>query len=190
MQAAADIEAFNSLLRRWREGDRDAMNELVGLVHNEVEVIASSILQRHPAPRSIVTGDLVNEAFLKVIQAKELVVESRAHFIALCARIMRFILVDDVRRRVADKRKADVVTLTASCGGAQDPAFEALALSEALLRLQAISPERASIVEMRYFGGMSLDDIAEVTGVSPATIKRSWSVTRAWLKEAIGNGIA
>lgn len=189
MQAENEIDAFNLLLVRWRNGDDAARDKVVALIHSEVEAIASVILRRHHAPRSIVTGDLVNEALLQIIQSEDIAVENRAHLLALCARIMRFLLVDDVRRRSAVKRRHEAVTLTTSFG-ADDVDVDAMALGEALLRLQAMAPDRARIVEMRYFGGMTLEDIGEVLGVSEATVKRSWRITRAWLKEAIEHDLA
>lgn len=178
------MHEFQSLLARWEAGDPAARDRLISLIHDEVNVIASAVLRRNAGPASMVTDDLVNEAFLKLIQSETVSVTSRAHLLALCARIMRFILIDRLREKGAAKRHGDAVTLMTN-DGAGDPDVEARALNAALLRLQAISPDRARIVEMRYFGGMTLEEIAEVTGVSEATVKRSWRVTRAWLKEAI-----
>ena len=188
MDADPSIDEFTALLERWRGGDDAARDAVVSVIHAEVETIASAILRRNHGPRSIVTNDLVNEAFLKLIQSQDVAVENRAHLLALCARIMRFVLVDSIRARTADKRHGDIVTLTGTV--AEKDAVDATALIEALRRLQAISPERAQIVEMRYFGGMSLEDIGEVLGVSEATVKRSWAVTRAWLREALEHDIA
>ena len=189
MAAPENAEPFNALLVRWRAGDDAARDAVIALIHSEVSTIASMILRRHNAPRSVVTEDLVNEAFLKIIQQTDISVESRAHLLALCARIMKFILVDNVRRRSSVKRNGEIVTLADTLGAEGEFDVDAQALAEALLRLQAIAPERARIVEMRYFGGMTMEDIAVVTGVSEATVKRSWRVTRAWLKEAIENGV-
>ena len=181
---------FNSLLAAWRAGDEKARNRVVAIIHDEVSTIASIILKRNPGPRSIVTNDLVNEALLKLIQSEDIVLNDRAHLIALCARIMRFILIDSIRRRSAAKRKGDVITLNTSDGADAGPDANALALDAALRRLQAIDPSRARIVEMRYFGGMTLEEIGAATGASPATVKRSWQVTRAWLRGVIENDIA
>lgn len=181
---------FNTLLADWRDGDETARNRIVALIYAEIETIASVILRRSPGPRSIVTNDLVNEALIKLIQGNDIILNDRTHVIALCARIMRFIVIDKARKRSAAKRKGDVITLITSDGADAGPDASALALDAALRRLQAIDPVRAQIVEMRYFGGMTLEEIGEVMGVSAATVKRSWQVTRAWLKEALNNDIA
>lgn len=179
------IEPFNLLVEKWQQGDDDARDRLVGIVHSEVENIASSILRRNINYRSIVTSELANEAFLKLFVSEDIRVNNRSHLLALCARIMRFIVVDKTRHNLAQKNQGQIVTLTTESGVEYNEELSALALNAALTKLNNIDPSRAKIVEMRYFGGMTYEEIAEVMEVSPSTVKRSWRTTRAWLKEAL-----
>lgn len=124
------------------------------------------------------------------MQSPDIMINDRRHLVALCARMMRFIVIDSARKRFASKRHGKMLTLTTEGGANEKGAdVDALALEAALLRLNAIDPERARIVEMRYFGGMTLEDISEVLGISTATVKRSWAVTRVWLKEAMEDDV-
>jgi len=179
------IEPFNLLVEKWQQGDDDARDRLVGIVHSEVENIASSILRRNINYRSIVTSELANEAFLKLFVSEDIRINNRSHLLALCARIMRFIVVDKTRHNLAQKNQGQIVTLTTESGVEYNEELSALALNAALTKLNNIDPSRAKIVEMRYFGGMTYEEIAEVMEVSPSTVKRSWRTTRAWLKEAL-----
>ena len=179
------LEPFNQLVEQWQQGDDNARDRLVSIVHNEVENIASSILRRHLDYRSIVTSELANEAFLKLFVSEDLRINNRSHLLALCARIMRFIVVDKTRHNLAQKNHGQIVTLTTESGVEHSEELSALALNAALTKLSDIDPNRAKIVEMRYFGGMTYEEIAEVMEVSPSTIKRSWKTTRAWLKETL-----
>lgn len=179
------IESFNQLVAKWQQGDNDARDRLVNIVHSEVENIASSILRRNLDYRSIVTSELANEAFLKLFVSEDLHINNRSHLLALCARIMRFIVVDKIRHKLAQKNHGQMVTLTTQSGAEYNEELSALALNAALTKLNGIDPSRSKIVEMRYFGGMTYEEIAEVMEVSPSTIKRSWRTTKAWLKEAL-----
>lgn len=160
------------------EGDR-----LVGLVHVELGEMAAALLRRERS-NSLTSGDLVNEAVLRLVRLERIDWRDKAHFLALSSRVMRRVLVDHARARLADKRAHDRVTLVTGLLGAE-PQADLLDLDAALGRLETWDPERASLVEMRYFGGMSLEDVAAVMGQSVATVKRRWRSTRAWLCEAL-----
>ena len=145
------------------------------------------VLRRNAQYRSLVTCELANEAFIKLFLSDDIKVNDRAHLLALCARIMRFIVIDKTRQRMATKNQGYMVTLHTGDTSTMDEDVSVLALEAALLRLQEIDQQRADIVEMRYFGGMTYEEIAEVTGQSVSTVKRSWVATRAWLKDWLEN---
>lgn len=178
-----------SLLTASRGGDEAARARLDEAVYGELSVIASALLRREGRPISLATSDLVNEAVLRLLQSADAMPEERAHFLALSARVMRNVLVDAARRRAADKRRKITVTLHTDQHGAQDNPMELIALETALMRLKAIDPERSEIVVMRYYGGMTTEEIALVLGVSDSTVKRSWRAACAWLKGAIDGDV-
>lgn len=178
-------DSLNGLVEQWRAGNIDARDKLLAIIHREVEKIASIILRRNHVPLSLVTSELANEAFLKLLQNDDVMVNDHAHLLALCARMMRFIIVDKARHNLSQKNQAHLVTLSTEQGASVDIDLPALALDDALQQLNHVNPDRAKIVEMRYFGGMTYEEIATVMAVSPATVKRSWRATRGWLKDAL-----
>lgn len=178
------------LIRAWRDGSETARDELFQMIQRELEKIASYLLKRENQPISIVTGDLVNEAIVKLLQSETLQINDRAHVLALAARVMRHVLVDAARRKSAQKREVGLVALTTGLPEDRGMFFEMQSMETALVRLAAIAPERAQIVELRYYAGMSVEEVAEAIGVSSATVKRSWASTRLWLKDAIKNDLA
>jgi RNA polymerase sigma factor (TIGR02999 family) len=175
-----------TLIVAWRDGAIDARDRLIARIHPALEQIAAARL-RGETNASLSTGDLVNEAVMQIMAADGADVRDRAHFIALSSRIMRNILVDRARRRVAAKRRHVKVELTTRVEGEQR--FDLHALDSALIRLGAIEPALVELIEMRYFGGMSVPDVALATGWSEATVKRRWQVARAWLTDALLNPI-
>ncbi|WOI54422.1 ECF-type sigma factor [Parvularcula sp. LCG005] len=176
---------FLDRLRASRAGDAEAQAVIYDMIHRELSAIAAYLLRREYGRISMLTGDLVNEAVLRLLQSPVSSADDKAHFLSIAARVMRQVLVDAARRRGAEKRRKITVTYSASAEVAQDNAVELQALETALLRLRVIDPERADIVIMRYYGGLSTDEIASAMGVSESTIRRSWRATRAWLKGAI-----
>ncbi|WP_050808199.1 ECF-type sigma factor, partial [Asticcacaulis biprosthecium] len=132
---------------------------------------------------SLSTGDLINDAVLRLMQVERIEGDNRAHLIALASRLMRNILVDHARLKATDKRKHHKVELTTQVEGGQR--LDLKSLESALIRLKAIDEGLMELVEMRYFGGMTVEDIAEVTGLSEATVKRRWLAARAWLTDAL-----
>lgn len=179
-------QSSESLLAAWLDGDRAARDMVIARLHPDLEQIAAARLRRE-ANSSLSTGDLINEAVIRLIGLERLQFADRAHFVALASIMMRQILVDQVRAKHADKRAHHRVQLNTLVEG--DQKFDLRALDSALIRLGAIDMHMAELVEMRYFGSMSLADIAVVTGVSEATVKRRWQVARAWLEDALVNPI-
>jgi len=170
------------LLVQWRDGDESARNRLIARLHPELAQIAAARLRReHNA--SLSTGDLINDAVLRMMRMERVELGDRAHFIALASRIMRHILVDHARAKQSARRDHVRVELCTRVEGEQR--FDLISLNSALIRLGAIDPALMELVEMRYFGGMTVADISEATGLSEATVKRRWQTARAWLIEAL-----
>ena len=172
------------LLTAWRNGDIVARDKLFALLYVELRKVAT-VLLRGEGRVSLSTGDLVNEAVMRLIKLDQIDWQDKAHFMALSARMMRRVLIDHARRKDTDKRQHQKVTLITRIVGERAETIDLMSLEQALIRLQAIDSERADIVEMRYFGGLTLDEIAEVMQVSPSTVQRSWRASRAWLRTAI-----
>lgn len=171
------------LLQDWRSGDAAARNLLFDRLYSELRQISAALL-RAESNNSLSTGDLVNEVVIRLIQLDKIDWQDRAHFLALSAKAMRRILIDHARKKKTDKREHQKVTLVTRFEG--DPQrIDLDSLEKALIRLNALDEEKASIVELRYFGGLSLSEIAEIQGTSESTVKRQWRVARAWLLDAL-----
>lgn len=173
------------LLRAWHDGDENAQEELWPLVYGELKLLAHGIRRRHRgmAAHGAQTTTLVHEAALRLLGA-EIAANDRRHFFALAARAMRFVLVDEARRRLAKKRAAEqgAVELPAGLAGPADHRpEEILAVHQALAKLQQVHPRYEKLVELRYFAGMTVEEIAEVLEVSTPTVKRDWQAARRWL---------
>jgi RNA polymerase sigma-70 factor (ECF subfamily) len=174
---------ITTMLAAWKGGDTDALDSLTDLVYPELRRIARRNLERRRAGDSLESAALANEAYLKLARAKGIGCENRAHFLALCSQIMRRILVDHARNRGFAKRGGnalhvplDEVLLVAEARG-----IEVLALNEALDALAQIDNRKSRVVELRYFGGLSIEETAEVLEVSVDTVKRDFRMARAWL---------
>jgi RNA polymerase sigma factor (TIGR02999 family) len=157
------------------------------LVYDELRRIAAGYIRRERPGQTLQATALVNEAFLRLASERPRSFANRQHFVAIAALSMRQILVQRARARKAAKRGGapDRVTLDESLLSTEPPGVDVLALDEALTRLATLDPEQAHIVELRYFGGLTVEETAEVIGVSPATVKRQWAMARAWLKRAV-----
>lgn len=166
----------------WREGVADDRDRLIQHLLPELQQIAAARL-RGEYGSSLSTGDLINDAVLKLIRIDKITLADRAHFIALSSRLMRNILTDHARAKSSEKRRHHKVELNTSIDGEQR--FDLDSLNSALIRLGVIDPQLMEIVEMRYFGGMTITDIAEVSGLSEPTVKRRWQTARAWLMAAL-----
>ncbi len=174
------------LLHEWRSGNAEALQRLIPLVYGELHTLASRYLSHERRDHTLQTTALVHEAYLKLAGQRDVEWQNRAHFFGIAAQLMRRILVDHARRdrRVKRGGGAPHVPLDdldpPSAAPAVDAA-DAFSIDRALTRLEAVDPQQGRVVELRYFGGMTVEETAEVMGVSPATVKRDWSVARAWL---------
>jgi RNA polymerase sigma factor (TIGR02999 family) len=182
------------LLRRWREGDRAALDRLIPLVYEELHVIASRHLGREWRTQSLQTTALVNEAYMKLIDQRGVDWQNRAHFFAIAAQVMRRILLDAARHRLRAKRGAgqspvpldEGISVAAPEAGIE--AVDVIAVDRALQALEQLDPDQAKIVELRFFGGLTVEETAAVLGISPATVKREWAMAKAWLYRALTEG--
>ena len=171
------------LLRAWARGDSKALEELTPRVYRELRRIAARLLQNERPGYGLQSVDLVHEAYVRLVKARDLDWQHRAHFFAVAATVMRRILLDRARRKAADKRggKIQPLDLTKSLDVAQAKARELVALDDALNALAEVDPRKSRIVELRFFGGLSIEETAALLGVSRATVDRAWAVARAWL---------
>lgn len=179
-----ESDEVRSLLTAWRAGDEVARDRLFTLLYSELRQVSAALL-RSERNSSLSTGDLVNEAVMRLIRMDRIEWTDKTHFLALSARAMRRILIDNARRKASDKRQHQKVTLVTRIAGAGADRIDFDILEKALIRLAAIDKGKADIVELRYFAGMSHQEIAEVTGTSEATVKRGWRAARAWLLDAL-----
>jgi RNA polymerase sigma factor (TIGR02999 family) len=171
------------LLERWSKGDEEALEALVPLVYRELRQLAASYLRRERKDHTLQPTALVHEAYLRLARESSNTFSNRPHFLGAAANVMRRILVDHSRRRNAIKRGSGAPPLDIDLGldlGA-DLRVDLLALDQALTRLAELSPAPARVVELRYFGGLSIEETAAVLGVAPATVKRHWAFARVWL---------
>ncbi len=176
------------LLRDWAEGDREALDRLVPLVYSELRRLSRHYLNRGPSHASLQTTDLINEAFVRLIDQKGIGWENRAHFFGIAARTMRNIVVDHARKRHAQKRGRgeDQLLFDERVAGVnREKGVGLVALDDALTSLSEIDPELSRLVELRFFGGLTVRETAVVLGVSPATVKRSWRTAKIWLHRAL-----
>jgi RNA polymerase sigma-70 factor (ECF subfamily) len=177
------------LLREWQAGDRGALDALIPVVYDELHVIASRHMAREWRAATLETTALVNEAYLKLVDQRKVDWQSRAHFFAIAAQVMRRILVDHARRKLRGKRGGGavmpVVTTSIQVPEAAADLVDVLAVDRALSQLEGLDPDQARIVELRFFAGLTVEETAAVVGVSPATVKREWAVAKAWLYRAL-----
>ena len=181
---------ITELLLRWNRGDPGALEELLPLVHRHLSRQAASYLRREREGHTLQTQALVNEAFLALVQQDRVQWRDRAHFFAIAAQAMRRILVDHARRKLYQKRGGGLNLLPLEEGevAAHERPVDLLALDEALEELAKAAPERARMVELRYFAGLNKEEIAEVLQISPATVSRWWQICRVWLYTFIVEG--
>jgi RNA polymerase sigma factor (TIGR02999 family) len=185
---ASDV---TGLLVRWSEGDQQALEQVLPLVYGELRRIASNQLRRERKDHTLAPTALVNELYLRLVDQRRTSWQNRAHFFGLAAQLMRRILVDHARARSAEKRGGGVarISLEEVQDGDALPddsgVADVLAIDDALGRLASIDADQARIVELRFFGGLNVDEIAAVVGRSPRTVKREWRLARAWLYRAL-----
>lgn len=180
MSAEGEI---TGLLRRWGQEDQAALQELMPLVYRELQALAASYLRRERPDHTLQRTALVHELYLRLARSSDPALEDRAHFYGVAARVMRQILVDHARRHRRDKRGGgrQHVPVHEALDACRDEDLDLVALDIALDGLAAIDARKSRIVEMRYFGGLDIGDIAGLLGLSPATVKRDWAVAKLWL---------
>ena len=178
----------SKLLRAWRDGDQSALQKLTPIVYSELHRLARRYMRGERVGHSLQTTALVNEAYMRLVDYKRMQWQNRAHFFAVSAQLMRRILVDHARRRNLKRGgglKRVSLDDTAILGGSRGA--DLVALDDALNQLAKLDPRKAQVVEMRFFGGLSVEETAEVLKVSPVTVMRDWSTARAWLyRELLG----
>jgi RNA polymerase sigma factor (TIGR02999 family) len=176
-----------SLLLEWGHGDENALQRLIPLVHDELHRIARRHMANERAGHSLQATALVNEAYLRLIDAKGVAWNDRAHFLAVAARMMRRILVDHARARRSQKRggNAAKVTFDEALVVASEPAGDFVALDDALQALAKFDERKSRVIEMRFFGGLSVEETASVLEVSPDTVLRDWRLAKVWLRRAM-----
>lgn len=185
-----DAQEVTALLHRWQGGDGAALNDLVELVHNELRRVAHRQMRRERNDHTLQTSALINEAYLRLIDQRRVNWSNRAHFFAIAAQIMRRILVDYARSRGYAKRggRAVKVPIEEVALVGPDPSPDLVALDEALTRLAREHARKARVVELRYFAGLTVEEIADVLKISTVTVMRDWSFARAWLRRTMEHG--
>jgi RNA polymerase sigma factor (TIGR02999 family) len=187
---AAPTSEITGLLVDWSNGDQTALEKLLPLVEQELRRLAHSYMRRENPDHTLQTTALVNEAYLKLIDQKKTRWQNRAHFFGIAAQIMRRILLNYARDQHREKRggKAVQVSLSEASVVCLEKPEELIALDEALERLAAVDERKGRVVELRYFGGLEIEEIAEVLKVAPITVMRDWKFAKAWLFREMGNG--
>ncbi len=183
-----DVTQF---LVKWSDGNKDALAQLLPLVYDELHLIAHRYLRREREGQTLQTTALVHEAYLKMINQTRVKWQNRSHFFGVAAQAMRRILVDNARKRFAEKRGSGGVKISLDdkeIDVSDERATELIMLDEALKKLEAVDPERSRLVELRYFGGLSVEETAEVLGIGTATVNRSWRVAKVWLYKELSVG--
>ena len=177
------------LLLGWGNGDKEALDQLVPIVYDELRRQAARYLRRERVGHTLQTTALINEAYIRLVDQKRVQWQNRAHFFGIAAQLMRRILVDHARTKKRAKRGgSDVrVSLAESALTVKGPDLDVVALDEALDRLARVDKQQAKVVELRFFSGLTVEETAEVLQISPATVKREWSMAKAWLHREISD---
>jgi len=191
MRSDRDTNDLSKLLRAWSAGDQSALNGLTPIVYDELRRLAHRYMERERPGHTLQTSALVNEAYMRLVDYKRMQWQDRAHFFAVSAQVMRRILVDHARSlNIKRGRGVQHVTLDEVAIVAGDRTGDFVALDEALNELARLDPRKVQIIEMRFFGGLSAEETAEVLKVSPATVRRDWSIAKLWLYRELGGGNA
>lgn len=187
-RSASDV---TQLLLKWSDGDQEALDQLMPLVYTELRRLADRYLRRERPGHTLQATALVHEAYVQLIDQRNVRWQNRAHFFGIAANLMRQILVQYARSHRAAKRGGSgyKLSLDEAAGVSREPDMDLVALDDALNTLAAIDPQQSRIVELRFFGGLTIEETAQVLGISPATVKREWTVAKAWLRsEMVGGG--
>ena len=182
-------QEVTQLLLDWNEGNRDALEKLMPLVYKELRRLAHQYLRKERAGHTMLTTDLVHEAYLRLVDQKRVHWQNRAHFFGIAANLMRRILVDHARGKRRTKRGAGAhrVSLNEATIMSQQSEVDILAIDEALAKLAQLDERKARVVELRFFGGLEVEEAAEFLQVSPITVMRDWKMAKAWLHRALSN---
>lgn len=191
MTAEGEPEGVTRLLLAWNDGDESALEKLVPLVYQELHRLAKRQMQRERPDHTLQTTALINEAYLRLVDLRNVHWQNRAHFFALCARLMRRILVDFARSRHYMKRggEAQPISLNESLVVSPQLSTDLVAIDDVLKALTEIDARKGQVVELRFFGGLTVEEIAAVLKVSPVTVKRDWKVAKAWLLRELSRDV-
>lgn len=183
----ANSHEITDLLIAWNEGDEESLDLLMPLVERELRKIAAAFMRREDTHHTLQTDALVNEAYLKLVDQRQVSWQNRAHFFALAATIMRRVLIDHAKSNGRYKRGGEAVHVDIADVAVAVPGVDEdlIALDQALTKLAKFDPEKSRIVEMRHFGGLSVEETASVLGIAPITVMRHWSLAKAWLKREL-----
>src|SRR5215831_644140 len=184
---APQDQSVTALLVKWGSGDKAALDELIPLVYDELRKLAAGYLGRRSGPNTLQATALVHEAYVRLADQSTISMEHRAQFFGLAAKIMRDILVDHARRRLATKRGGEQlqISLTSAERFGSKPEVDLIALDDALNQLATTNPQHSRVVELRFFGGLTIEETARVMSLSHATTERHWSFARAWLQRQL-----
>ena len=179
---------ITQLLVKWSNGDKAALDELIPLVYDELRKLAASHLRRQAGPQTLQATALVNEAYIRLAHRSGASMQHRAQFFGLAAKVMRDILVDHARRRQAAKRGGQQLRISLSQAErfGHKPEVDLVALDDALKELAATNPQHSRVIELRFFGGLTIEETGEVMSLSTATVQRYWSFARAWMRRELG----
>lgn len=191
MDSSATAREITVELQKWSEGDRSAMNELLPLVYRELHRQASRFLRLEKPGHTLQTSDLINETYLRLAGCADVRWQNRVHFFGIASRLMREILLDHARTKHRQKRGGHNIRVTLedrlAVSNDQD-SVDLIALDEALTKLSEFDPQQTRIVEMKFFAGLNIEEMAEALGISASTVKRDWQMARAWLRNELSNG--
>lgn len=181
--ASDSSKPVTELLMNWSKGDLEAREALMPLVYDELRRLAASYLRRERPDHTLQPTALVNEAYLRLVEEKSVNWHSKSHFFGVSAKLMRRILVDHARSHLAEKRGSGMpkVVLTEAIAMSKEQPADLLALDESLTRLAELDPQQSRVVELRVFAGLTVEEVAQLLNISPATVKRDWAVAKAWL---------
>jgi RNA polymerase sigma factor (TIGR02999 family) len=188
--ATPSPDDVTQLLVEWRNGNRSALDRLIPLVEGELRRLARSYMRRERSDHTLQTTALINEAYMRLVKQRKVQWQNRAHFFAIAAQLMRRVLIDHAKGHRRAKRGGGAIRVSLDDVAAPftDRSEELLALDAALNKLSAIDARKGQVVEMRYFGGLTFEEAAEVLEVSPNTVMRDWRMARAWLEREISGG--
>lgn len=183
-------QSISALLAKWQAGDQEALRSLIPLVYDELRRLAHRYLQKERPGHTLQSTALVHEAYLRLTKQNGPKFQNRAHFLAICAQLMRQILVEYARGRRAAKRNAGrQVTMSDTVSLVKSRTVDLVPLDDALNELAKLDPQQSRIVELRFFGGLSIEETSAVLGISPATVKREWATAKVWLHHEISRAI-